>query len=313
MSDKEHVELLLSDGSLSECYVAHVKRCSRRETCAACHAIRKHAKWQRQLSAIPWLALCQHRDGSIGVGCALCAHSGARTGFASFEATATDMQLSHLLRHEASPSHCKAVSAAGFPTNGPQIMDAPSEEIFREALKKRLEGVACQAGLKDLGIGPDKLRKLSFCLAEAKRMLLRAWLKDEAVSISLQQDERHQRLLVRFTAASATLQRRSGVLGLAKNFGSCAGAVSAATEKVIRQFCTLCCEAPGLNRSGLAADEGLLESLRTKIEVIVADNASDEQKASALLRKDFCPNIRLTLRDCAHASRRTGLSGLECF
>ena len=176
MSNKEHVELLLSDGTLSERYLAHVRACSERD-CAACHAVRKHAKWQRQLSAIPWLALCQHRDGSIGVGCALCAHSGARTGFASFEATATDMQLSHLRRHEASPIHCKALRSAGFPATGPEIIDAPSPEIFQEALKRRLDGLACQAGLPDFGIGPDKLRKLSFCLAEAKRMLLRAWLK----------------------------------------------------------------------------------------------------------------------------------------
>lgn len=134
---------------------------------------------------------------------------------------------------------------------------------------------------------------------------------DHAVTIALQQDERHQRLLLRFTAASKTMERRSGVIGLAKNFGSAAGSISQATERIIREFCTPGCLAPGLGQKEFQLCETLLETIRLKTEVVTADNAGNEQKATELLRgrcgidgRPFLPNIRLGLRDHAHASRR---------
>lgn len=145
-------------------------------------------------------------------------------------------------------------------------------------------------------------------------MMTRAWLLDEAVTIALQQDERKQRLLLRFTAASSTLERLSGVIGLAKNFGSAAGAVSRATQGIIEKFCTPGSSAPGLSdesAADLAVNVTLLNKIRKSTEVFVADAAGDEQKSAELLRhklssngEAFLPNLRMGLRDAAHASRR---------
>lgn len=294
----------------------HLQKC--KEDCAGCRLAKNYRKWRQRLSEIPWLAFKKRCDGTLGVGCLLCAFAGSPSPAACFEMEKTEVRLSKLKRHEQTDAHRKAWQNASASTGLPgppaaldSTKDAPPCEVFEAALKRRLDGLACQAGLPDHGIGPDKLRQLTFCLAEAKRMMLRAWILDNSVTIALQQDERHQRLLLRFTAASGRLERKSGVIGLAKNFGSAAGSISQATEKVIRAFCTPGSWAPGVDCSSFPINDALLEAFRQKTEVFVADNAGDEQKAGELLRHkrgedgaSFLPSLRLGLRDAAHASRR---------
>lgn len=246
----------------------------------------------------------------------MCAHGKSQCAFGTFEVKQSEMKLTRLQRHEETETHAKAWQMASAATGlpGPQRdedpVNAPPAVLFQDALKRRLDGLACEAGLPAHGIGPDKMRKLSFCLAEAKRMMVRTWLMDKAKTIALQQDERHQRLLLRFTAASDTLERKSGVIGLAKHFGSGAGTVSKTTEGVIRAFCSPGAMAPGRQQAD-SLNQDLLEAIRSKTEVFVADAAGDEQKAGELLRRrpttdgePFLPNIRLGFRDGAHASRR---------
>ena len=294
----------------------HAASCKRRSGCRTCLLAKHYKAFRRQLQ-MPWLCyLRDHDESGIGVGCLMCSHAGLQTPFALFELKNTELRLSKLRRHEESEAHVKAWQAAAKATGlpGPVVgdqLDSPSYDVFKDALKVRLDGLACKRGLEDHGISSGKLRQLSFCLSEAKRMMLRAWFMNKATTIALQQDERHQRLLLRFTAASNSLERRSGAIGLAKNFGSAAGAISKATEGIVRDFCTPGCLAPDCPAEEAQLNETLLECMRSKVEVMCADAAGDEQKATELLRsrlgpdgRAFFPNIRLGLRDTAHASRR---------
>lgn len=311
--DLNPVSLKHNDAELAR----HLKVCrAQKGKCIGCKLATQGDKYLHHLQ-LPWLGYVVE-DGRIQVGCVICHRTGRNKGpFGLFEVTQVSrLKRAALLRHEKSECHVQAWRSAAEKTGlpGPEVedhLDAPSYEVFKDALKRRLDGLACQAALPQHGIGPDKLRQLSFCLSEAKRMLTRAWLMESAATIALQQDERNQRLLLRFTAASSNMERRSGVLGLAKNFGSAAGSISQATERIIREFCTPGFFAPGLQTTEFPLCEALLESIRSKIEVVTCDNAGDEQKATELLRtrsgsdgKPFLPNMRLGLRDHAHASRR---------
>lgn len=294
----------------------HLTTC--KKNCAGCCLAKNYRHWRRHLSDIPWLAFKTHRDGTIGVGCILCSFSEAKGACGLFELQRSQLKLTKLERHQLTECHKKAWARASEATGlpGPPVTDsckdAPPVEVFQAALKRRLEGLACQSGIPDHGVGADKCRQLSFCLAEAKRMMVRNWILERSVTIALQQDERHQRLLLRFTAASGELERKSGVIGLAKNFGSAAGSIAKATERIIRQFCTPGSMIPGGPAQELPVHQGLLQAFRQKTEVFVADNAGDEQKASELLRHKilaedgtpFLANLRLGFRDSAHASRR---------
>lgn len=293
----------------------HAASC-KRSGCRTCLLAKRYQVFRRQLQ-MPWLAyLPDHDECGVGVGCLMCFHARLKTPFALFELKNTELRLSKLRRHEESEAHVKAWKAAAEATGlpGPAVRDqlnAPACDVFKDALKRRLDGLACKKGLEEHGIASSKLRQLSFCLSEAKRMMLRVWFVDQATTIALQQDERNQRLLLRFTAASNSLERRSGVIGLAKNFGSAAGAISKATEGIVKAFCTPGCLAPGSSLEDDQVNEALLECIRSKVEVMCADAAGDEQKATELLRsragadgKAFFPNIRLGFRDAAHASRR---------
>ena len=288
--------------------------------CSGCNLANNYKKWRRHLEGIPWLAYRVQEDGVLGVGCALCAHEGHQSPLAIFEISSRKLALHKLQRHAATSQHQQAWKAASEKTGIPcppsvdNDLPAPPTHVFQKALQSRLQGVACKKGLAECGIGPDKVRQLSFCLAEAKRMMLREWFLNSAETVAIQQDERRQKLLVRFTSASTMLEVRSGVLGLASNFGSCAGYISEATENVIRSFCSPGALAPGQVGRNAAVDDDLLLALTSKIEVCVADAASDEQKAQALMRSSrdgqaaFLPRVRLGIRDCAHATRR-----FRCF
>ena len=291
----------------------HLKACTLNKSCCPGCRLASHYKvWVRHLtSQIPWLGFCDRpNDEGMGVGCLLCSAAGCPTAFGRFEVASASLKISALQKHEQSDPHVRAWRIAaeqtGLPAPAiPEKVNAPSTEVFQAALQRRLEGLACEAGLPAFNIGPEKLQKLTYCLAEAKRMMLRVWLKDNAVTIALQQDERHQRLLLRFTAASGSLERRSGVIGLAKNFGSGAGGIRNATESIVRNFCSPgSMTPPGQSACDAVLNQELFDCVRAKIEIFVADAAGDEQKAGDLMRSSMFPNIRLGLRDAAHATRR---------
>ncbi len=84
----------------------------------------------------------------------------------------------------------------------------------------------------------------------------------KATTTCLMRDERLQRLLVRFSCCSADLTLTSGVLGLAKDFGTGHAAITAATEAMFVRLCT--------------GDSELAKSMMQRVELLCVDASSDE-------------------------------------
>ena len=138
-----------------------------------------------------------------------------------------------------------------------------------------------------------------------------------ARSLAICRDERHQRLLIRFTGANANIETRSGVLGMARDMGASADHIVAATKLVFEQFCTPRRNPPqngdhGGTDSGIL-DKTLLSHLQNIVEVIVVDEAANESKAanigrgrraSAMDLEPITPNLKFVARDKAHGYRR---------
>lgn len=157
--------------------------------------------------------------------------------------------------------------------------------------------------------------KMAWCIAEAARDADRAFLRN-AYTMSLMQDGRKSRLLVRFKGCDASLRTRQGILGQAKLGNMQAHDIREATLKCLTTFCTRRHGAPARNAAAPPAmlDERLLARLTQIIECFTADAASDEQLAGEMLRninavplRDNYPllsNIIVVTRDRAHAARR---------
>ena len=195
-------------------------------------------------------------------------------------------------------------------THGP-----PSVQHFKQVL----EAGSTTKGLPGIG-ERKKVRKMQWCIAEARRNLNKAfWLRCKSMSIS--QDKRSTRLLIRWRAATPELEMRSGVLGLLRDvpdvFEGIIGSDStlASTTFALLQACTTTAP-PYL--SGLPeppVDCELYEHLQDIIEVFAADAASDEQLVGRELSHKFkapnddvppvLPNLVMVARDATHASKRS--------
>jgi hypothetical protein len=122
-------------------------------------------------------------------------------------------------------------------------------------------------------------------------------------------DARNGSLLVRLAAADAQLNTRSMVLGLKHQYGSRAEHAQKAVMAVIQDMCTGGRGAPG-RQGNVMCDADLAEHIRQIVEVFAADAASDEQLAGRELQSPadggpaMLPNLKIVVRDKAHASRR---------
>jgi len=138
----------------------------------------------------------------------------------------------------------------------------------------------------------DMVNSLNTAVVEISKEALQA-----ATTICLMRDERLQRLLVRFSCCSADLTVTSGVLGLAKDFGTGHAAITAATEAMFGRLCN--------------SDSELAKSIMQRVEILCVDAASDELLSGESMRGHAgeplpacTPNLKVIARDAAHASRR---------
>jgi hypothetical protein len=321
--------------------VRHLFAHQKPESCARCRFAKHHKRWGAKLPLVPgspslgtWLAsrVKEDDDKAWGVGCIACGaldegsdDAGQRSGFSAYEVVSLrTLQLQHFKKHAACKRHQQSVKqfvarlgvdAATSETSDTANSSAPSEAEFEEVLKQRLLGVPTAKGVQEVG-QKDKIRKMCFCLSEAARMLDRAWLSN-CRCIALHQDEKKPRLLLRFTASADSLETRDGFLAIARDIGTGSRNVRDATEKALRRFCTLGLGAPPRCKdksfSGVF-DASLFDQLRGKVELYNADAAADEQLAGEYCRtvplkndlQPLFPNLRLVVKDKAHASRRPG-------
>jgi hypothetical protein len=157
---------------------------------------------------------------------------------------------------------------------------------------------------------------MSWCLAEAARKADRAYLRN-AETVSIMQDARRDKLLVRFRACDHTLRPRQGILWQMTLGNVQAHHLAAATLQALRNFCTEFAKAPEARATSPSPkfDAVLHKRLLETIECFTSDAAADEQLAGELLKSPSeCPtvrdnlpaltNLKVIARDRAHAARR---------
>jgi hypothetical protein len=230
-------------------------------------------------------------------------------------------QICNLLGHQKSRKHADAVmdwvGCALGPTGRP-VHGAPDAEEFRQAWDMVSKGTAPSQGLH--GIGQHwKLRRMLYCLAEAVRHLDREHVKDSVVSLA--RDERHAKLLIKFTAVTTQLRVRSGVLWQVSQCPGSAESLKTLTIGAIEKFSTALYGAPQ-RRSGAIVeaakpDTKLIKHIIESTEVIRVDAASNEICSCHLLQscsfrvgdEEVKFSKMIIARDKSHGSRR---SPVEC-
>lgn len=132
------------------------------------------------------------------------------------------------------------------------------------------------------GVGERrKIQKMQFCLAEAQRDETRTNLR-EAVCISIAQDKRNTRFLMRYKCCNERLEVNSGILTHSRDVADFvhqgADSVRKATLMGIQHACTRLA-APDAKNDKPVVDNALFDMVVKKVECFAADGASDEQLA----------------------------------
>ena len=282
-----------------------------------------------------WLSDRCIADGNTalwqGAGCVVCNAMQVRedrnqdNAFASFSVKdRSSLQISSLLRHQTSRGHiANAVSylQLGQGPTGKPASGAPPASDFRAVWDASLEN-GVRKGVAQVG-HKQKCYRMQLCLFEAMRALDREVL-GAAVCIGLQRDESHGHLILRYRACGPGLEFAQGVFGHMKSFGTGASAITDATAETVRQLCTPFHGLPAdIKPKGgeFKPDQALYRHILDKIEMINVDSASDELLSATQMRQEahaagfaepsagerllpLTPNMRFTIRDKTHATRR---------
>ena len=298
-------------------------------SCSKCQWAACQDRWRRRTpldssagEVISWLLAkpVTTPDSAWGVGCKACAWSAKRGGaevaplggrpYEALSVTGEGLRLNNFKRHAATTCHKEAVVAylrhhyASKGDHQDLCGQAPAVQEFADAWKS-------------LALGPQrqsrKCRTLEWCLFEACRDRELDFLR-AATCMSIALDERDGRLLIKYAASNAQLEVRYGCLALLRDAGSNAYEIAAAVHKAVANFCTRRVLHPGLNagKAKVEQNRSTQQHIRGCIEMCTADGAANEQLAAKLLHpaslrnslSQKLPNLRLILRDRAHATRR---------
>ena len=240
-------------------------------------------------------------------------------------------KIGRLRKHEASGFHKLAMrymkSGATKVCKEYIAIASPSKDVF-EKLYRHIRKRGKSSEIDGIG-GHRKIRRLLWCLAEAKRARSRRVLAT-ASTIAVHQDKGQGFLHTRFTACGDKFSKVSGVIGLTQMVGG-HREIILSTDEVLQRFCS-----PGSfrprNEAELAArrnagrhppeevgpilDAALYDIIREKVHLFNADGASDCQLAGTVMQQsastrsmrcqgsDVFPNLGVVNWDAAHASRR---------
>ena len=237
----------------------------------------------------------------LGVGCKVCQAAKVNSPWARLEIR-NHLQACKFADHQASEIH-QAATAKYLNEQYAKPIDE-----FKVVIEKLREG----ATFASLGYPGTKM---AWCVFEAIKARDREALRN-AKFVAIMRDERAGRLLIRFRAVNDSLDMYSGTLGLQREFGTGAIAITNATEAIMRRMCTnmykpmmaqdVCGDArlPRL-------DTELFEHLKAAVICIGIDSASDETLSAELMRSSLLstgrvltPNLKWVVKDKAHASRR---------
>ena len=257
-------------------------------------------------------------------GCRICSAARSsqinkiRDGFANFRVK--NLKMSNVKKHMNSKMHQRCLAAVSSAGPNP---NSPTPEQFEQVWSMRKMGASFAIPIDGLTSGDDqthrpsdKLRRMHWCLAEAKRVQFRNVLRT-AASATLNQDARQEMLLVRMTACDADLNQKSGLVGMVKTAGGATN-LCIATVTALEQLCTPFAHEPAAvgSSAGDAAvskpaelDTELMKHVCSIVNWWYTDAASDELSAGEMLMsgataRRLFPNLKICGREKAHASRR---------
>ena len=227
--------------------------------------------------------------------------------------------LRRLNKHAQCPGHkaCEAIiNDAGVSSDGmPAFGDWEAvHELTLSGNATSIEGGA--------GVGRHKLRKMQWCLAEAKRDWNRQQLKS-ATCIAIMQDQRQSRFVLRFRSVDDNFEVATGLVDLSRVVGDVdywgADAIRRATLLAIQRCCTPSHPPLAAITKKPDCDIELAVLVASKIECFAADGAADEQLAGRELSSTLggattteikdsivkeLPNLKVTRMQRTHASKR---------
>ena len=295
---------------------AHLQTCQ--QQCGKCTWARNKARWLKATqmgesgNLGSWLRArpCNTPDSKWGVYCKPCKYAAEQSKdkpfFWKFSRVRGKKLCYHSLnRHQQRKTHKDAV--VFYFKKGGIIGGVPEKHEFMKLWERLTNKEQASVG------GNKRTNSMLWCLFEAVRDRELAFLKLSAC-ISVSADERHGRLLIKYAAASPTLDVRTGVLAQMRDSGMCAQEVAGAVHKAVARICTRRAIHKHLNKLLVTprTHTDINKHIVDHIEMYAADGASSEQLAGKLLHPQSArgnavtklPNLRVVLRDKAHASRR---------
>ena len=227
----------------------------------------------------------------------------------------------------ASPSQSSSTPLIATTLSAVQAASAPSVDEFERVLVGKSNGqsyrmVASQPGPDVSVVSRHRATRITWCLAEAAKQFEQHWLRTSRV-VGLQQDASGGILIVKYMATNDRLERRSGILGLAKDYGTKANDTYKATMSVLKNFWTETLGVPWHSGRPRPLPAPVFQEVRhreflDKIVLFSADAASDEQRVGSLLRgkvstsrpaadsdSDVLKNVKVVMRDPTHAATRS--------
>lgn len=280
-------------GQLSKDDTAHLSNCNVR-ACRRCAYLRNAEEWRRKTlisnSDVSYLRSEITPEGKWRVFCWICrkVHGADGKGLA---AGVEPAHINNVTRHSQFQCHVDALFELGLARA--RDLDAPPATGFMEVAKHCQNGNPWCQGVAGVG-GRKKVSSMMTCLAQALFRDDQVFMQS-AASIMLHSDVRGSRLAIRFRASNASLDSRTGLLGVARVASHSAMHIKEGFLKVLAEFC---------KRAG-AVDYKLVARILHRTEILDGDAASDGQLAMSLLRSSgLFPSIKCIVKDPCHASRR---------
>ena len=279
----------------------HYKKHRSPGTCILCTWQKNSPRWPQALPAVipewgentrpeggvdrSWVRIRKGGKGHYRAYCMACK---------SFRTGRRGLELQDLKRHHDSAGHKRAVMDLFGLSLGPHavsISTAPPYDEFATVWKGGLDSkhnvdIACI----------HKCGQMRECLFEAICNARRQFLS-KAETIMILRDESKGYLLIRAMACDSQFNHMVFLLGLRSCSGGDAVSIKKATNEIIDEFCKPIVPLPGdLKPEDLAARSKL------KLEGVCVDSASIELRAPRLMMQDVAPNLKVIVRDHAHAT-----------
>ena len=245
----------------------------------------------------PWLR--RDETGSRRWGCVACHRASLPGPYGSYALSESrSLQLSHLRKHGTSGAHARAVK--NYLGSDDPALPAPPLDQFERVWQSRKSGAAYGT---ELGIGKrEKVAKMSWCIAEAKRTLNRRFLR-RASACSVMQDERKSRLLIRFKAATKELEVRYGIVRVLQSCGDYVH-LTKLFHKALTSFCTIGNGRPHSWSSKPSIIDRKLERHLSKIIKFYWSDAAQTEVLVGECLKTTLDGLSVCSRDKAHGARR---------